>query len=137
MCQHHFQSRENEPCHVLCSSCPYFEVGVARTVRNSHVIVFCSIPLAFSKFGVLRTVNGAACLFQTIYVTPGNASPFCVTLGSFRHISATFPGPNLIHTMTYFLRAFRYIYLNHRVILIIYGLVSIISRSIYIVENAV
>ena len=45
MCQHDFQSRENEPCHVLCSSCPYFEVGVARTDPNSHVIVFCSIPL--------------------------------------------------------------------------------------------
>ena len=58
--QHHFQPRENEPCHVLCSSCPYFEVGVARTVPNSHVIVFCSTPLVFSKFGVLRTVNGAA-----------------------------------------------------------------------------
>ena len=34
VCQHHFQSRENEPWHVLCSSCPYFEVGVARTVPN-------------------------------------------------------------------------------------------------------
>ena len=60
MCQHHFQPRENELCHVLCSSCPYFELGAARTVPNSHVIVFCSTPLVFSKFGVLRTVNGAA-----------------------------------------------------------------------------
>ena len=34
--------------------------GVARTVPNSHVIVFCSISLVFSQFGVLRTVNGAA-----------------------------------------------------------------------------
>ena len=63
MCQHHFQSRENGPCHVLCSSCPYFEVGVARTVPNSHVIAFCSIPLVFSKLGLLRTVNGAAPVF--------------------------------------------------------------------------
>ena len=46
--------------HSLCSSCPYFKVGVARTVWNSHVIMFCSIPLVFSKFGVLQTVNGAA-----------------------------------------------------------------------------
>ena len=115
VCQHHFQSRENEPCHVLCSSqcdhickfyyhscldlvglpppvlniaickargvskciqpdliikvtksghtgsnCPYFKVGVARTVPNSHVIVFCSMPLRFSKSGVLCTVNEAA-----------------------------------------------------------------------------
>ena len=60
MCQHHFQPRENELCHVLCSSCPYFELGAARTVPNSHVLVFCSTPLVFSKFGVLRTVNGAA-----------------------------------------------------------------------------
>ena len=36
------------------------QVGVPRTVSNSHVIVFCSIPLVFSQFGVLRTVNGAA-----------------------------------------------------------------------------
>ena len=65
MCQHHFQSRENEPCRVLCSSCPYccpyFEVDVARTVPNSHVIVFCSIPLVFSKFGV----NGAVPIRRT------------------------------------------------------------------------
>ena len=60
ICQHHFQSRENESCHVLCSSCPYFEVGVARTVPNSHVIELCSIPLVFSQSGVLRTVSGAA-----------------------------------------------------------------------------
>ena len=60
ICQHHFQSRENESCHVLCSSCPYFKVGVAGTVPNSHVIVFCSTPLVFSKSGVLQTVNGAA-----------------------------------------------------------------------------
>ena len=60
ICQHHSQSRENESCHVLCSSCPYFEVGVARTVPNSHVMVFCSVPLVFSKSGVFRTVNGAA-----------------------------------------------------------------------------
>ena len=64
MCQHHFQPRENELCHVLCSSCPYFELGAARTVPNSHVIVFCSTPLVFSKFGVLRTVNGAAPLLD-------------------------------------------------------------------------
>ena len=60
MCQHHFQPRENELCHVLCSSCPYFELGAARTVPNSQVIVFCSTPLVCSQFGVLRTVNGAA-----------------------------------------------------------------------------
>jgi hypothetical protein len=59
ICRIHFQSRENGQCHVFCSSCPYFEVGAARTVPNSHVIVFCSIPLVFRKSGVLRTVNGA------------------------------------------------------------------------------
>ena len=59
VCQHHFQSRENETCHVLCSSCLCFEVSVARTVPNSHVMVICSIPFMFSKSGVLRTVNGA------------------------------------------------------------------------------
>ena len=45
--------------------CPLYSliismVGVARTVRNSHVIVFYAISLVFSKSGVLRTVNGAA-----------------------------------------------------------------------------
>ena len=45
---------------MLCSSCPYFKVGVARKVRNSHVIVLCSVPLVSSKSGVLRTVSGTA-----------------------------------------------------------------------------
>ena len=44
----------------MCSSCPYFKVGVVRTVPNSHVTVFCFIPLVFQKSRVLRTVNGAA-----------------------------------------------------------------------------
>ena len=74
MCQHHFQPRENELCHVLCSSCPYFELGAARTVPNSHVIVFCSTPLVFSKFGVLRTVNGAAPLSRPWPARPCNLS---------------------------------------------------------------
>ena len=34
--------------------------SVARTIPSTHVIVFCSTPLVFSKFGVLRTENGAA-----------------------------------------------------------------------------
>ena len=44
MCQHHLQSRENEPCYVLCSSCPCFEVDVARGLL--HLL-----------FGVLRIVR--------------------------------------------------------------------------------
>ena len=42
------------------SGCPYSKIGVVRTVQNSHVTVFCSIPLVFRKSGVLQTVNGAA-----------------------------------------------------------------------------
>ena len=60
ICQQNFQSCVNETCHVVCSSCPYFKVGVVRTVPNSHVTVFCFIPLVFQKSRVLRTVNGAA-----------------------------------------------------------------------------
>jgi hypothetical protein len=44
---------------VTC--CPYAKIGVDRTVQNSHVTVFCSVPLVFLKSGVLQTVNGATC----------------------------------------------------------------------------
>ena len=40
---------------------PYSKIGVVGTVQNSHVTLFCSMPLVFLKYGVLRTVNGAAC----------------------------------------------------------------------------
>lgn len=53
---------------VLCSSCPYSKVGVARTVSNSHVIVLCSIQLVLSKSGVLRTVNGASPLHTYLLI---------------------------------------------------------------------
>ena len=56
-------------CHVVCSSCPYFKVGVARTVPNSHVTVFCFIPLVFQNSRVLRTVNGAAYKTRFTHVT--------------------------------------------------------------------
>ena len=59
--QTHYLSTKFVTCHVVCSSCPYFKVGVARTVPNSHVTVFCFIPLVFQKSRVLRTVSGAAC----------------------------------------------------------------------------
>jgi hypothetical protein len=45
----------------VCSGFPYSKIWVVRTVQNSHVTVFCSIPLVFRKSGVLRTENGAAC----------------------------------------------------------------------------
>jgi hypothetical protein len=45
----------------VCSGCPYLKIGVVRTVQNSHVTLFCSIPLVFRKSGVLQTVNGEAC----------------------------------------------------------------------------
>jgi hypothetical protein len=69
ICRLHFQSRENGQCHVFCSICPFIEVGAARTVPNSHVIVFCSIPLVFPKSGVLRTVNGAVCWLRGWFLT--------------------------------------------------------------------
>jgi hypothetical protein len=61
ICSFHFQSRENGQCDVFCSACPYSKIGVVRTVQNSYVTVFCSIPLVFLKSGVLRTVNAATC----------------------------------------------------------------------------
>ena len=42
---------------------------VARTVPNSHVTVFCFIPLVFQKSRVLRTVNGAAYLSHMTVMT--------------------------------------------------------------------
>ena len=45
----------------VCSGCPYSKIGVVRTVQNSHVPLFCSIPLVF------RTVNGA------VFLAPHNS----------------------------------------------------------------
>ena len=69
ICRVHLQSRENRQCHMFCTGCPYSKIGVVRTVQNSHVTLFCSISLMFRKSGVLRTVNGAACVthWYTIY----------------------------------------------------------------------
>ena len=36
-----------------------FQIGKARTVKNSHMTLFCSTPLFFRESGALRTVNGA------------------------------------------------------------------------------
>ena len=55
ICQHHFQSQENDTCHVLCFSWPYFKVGVARTVPKNHVVFFCSVYM--SVFKIRSTPN--------------------------------------------------------------------------------
>ena len=65
ICQHNLQSRVNT-CHGVCSSRPYIKVGVARTVLNSYVTVFCFIPLVFQKSRALRTANGTAYCYRLI-----------------------------------------------------------------------
>ena len=134
MCQHNFQSRENEPCHVLCSSCPYFEVGVARTVPNSHVIVFCSIS-------VLKIRSAPNSKWSSLLVsdhlrhTRQCVTYLCHTRGFSSYIgNLSGTKPNSYYDISFAFSVFLFKPSHHTDYL---WISSIISRSINIAGNAV
>ena len=54
-------------------TCCVLAVPTLKLVSNSHVMVFCSIPLLFSKSEILRTVNGAAPKEYVVYSIAGSS----------------------------------------------------------------